>query len=327
VCGDGSICTDTETCDDSFVDNCGACDFDCNGGGTGQSHNVCYPGCADGTAEQGFSSGMVGCAGSVTWANRNTLCAPGYDACTATEWNVYFDGKAPTHHYWTSTDLHYNGGGINNCFVSTTVGSTCPGNPMRVCKPGTGTSASTDPEGNDCNWWNCGYGATTPNHFYGGCAGNTTAGTLCCPKAGCSGKGGFVDQAFKNGLVGCAGQVSYANRATLCAAGCTVATAAQWNLYNGGQEPSYHYWVNEALDWGPALNGGVGNCFATTSGSNCGLGAGPMHVCVDSTTYGSTDPLGNTCNWSECGYTTVSPNQHYGGCSPTNTAGTLCFCP
>jgi hypothetical protein len=46
---------------------------------------------------------------------------------------------------------------------------------MRVC-----TASGTDAEGNVCNWENCGYGSTSPNQYFGGCEGNTTAGTLCC---------------------------------------------------------------------------------------------------------------------------------------------------
>jgi hypothetical protein len=135
--------------------------------------------CSDlATPEDIFADGrVVGCAGSVTWANRGSLCAAGSSPCSASTWhNVQQNwGGVPTHNYWTSDNLKYSGSGTNACFASTTVGTLCPtGQPMRVCKGG------TDPEGNVCNWFNCGYGSNSPNEFFGGCAGNNTAGTLCC---------------------------------------------------------------------------------------------------------------------------------------------------
>jgi parallel beta-helix repeat protein len=50
-----------------------------------------------------------------------------------------------------------------------------------------------------------------------------------------------------------------------------------------------------------------------------------MHVCTGSG-GNVTDPEGNTCSWTGCGFNTVSPNQHFGGCSGSadNQAGTLC---
>ena len=38
----------------------------------------------------------------------------------------------------------------------------------------------SDPLGNHCNWHACGLGTATPNLYFGGCAGNTSAGVLCC---------------------------------------------------------------------------------------------------------------------------------------------------
>src|SRR5258707_8965865 len=55
--------------------------------------------CADGTQEQVFSGGMVGCAGAATYANRNSLCAPGYRTVTAAEWTALRGSIAPSHHY------------------------------------------------------------------------------------------------------------------------------------------------------------------------------------------------------------------------------------
>ena len=122
---------------------------------------------------------MYGCAGSVAWASRNSLCAVGYHSCTAAEWVSGRASAAPTHNYWTNDQLKYNGTGPGACYVSLTSGTTCGGaaadRPMRVC------GATTDAEGNTCTWTNCGDGATTPNQYFGGCESNTTAGSLCCP--------------------------------------------------------------------------------------------------------------------------------------------------
>ncbi|WP_170319822.1 serine hydrolase domain-containing protein [Polyangium spumosum] len=126
-----------------------------------------------------YDQTMFGCAGTVTKANAGTLCKTGYHVCSAEEFyenNRYGGGpaEAPTHHYWTSTTLKYSGTGSNNCSVSATTGTTC-NQPMRACAPST-----TDPLGNSCNWINCGYEGDTDNSYFGGCANNTTAGTLCC---------------------------------------------------------------------------------------------------------------------------------------------------
>jgi hypothetical protein len=39
---------------------------------------------------------------------------------------------------------------------------------------------TTDDLDNECNWHRCGLNASTPVRHFGGCEGNTTAGTLCC---------------------------------------------------------------------------------------------------------------------------------------------------
>jgi alpha-tubulin suppressor-like RCC1 family protein len=134
-------------------------------------------GCADGTIEQVFSSAAVGCAGAVTDPLRATLCAPGSRVCSAAEWMAVRNGAIPTHNYWTDDQLLFSGQGTNACFVSTTSGYPCSaGQPMRVC-----TATGSDPEGNVCNWADCGYGSNAPNQYFGGCNTNMTAGTLCCP--------------------------------------------------------------------------------------------------------------------------------------------------
>ena len=124
---------------------------------------------------------MVGCAGSVSYADRDTLCASGFEACTASEWVNHRDTQlTPDYNYWTDDALKYGAGGSSgNCWVDETDGNSCPSvSPMRVC---TGDSSGTDSLGNTCNWDNCGYDGSTQNEYFGGCFGNTTAGTLCCP--------------------------------------------------------------------------------------------------------------------------------------------------
>ena len=135
--------------------------------------------CKTGSTET-FSAKMIGCTGVLTFPNRATACPAGSHVCSAKEWVDNHGSLAPKHHYWTNDPLKYEGSGPSACSVSLTTGSDCGAEtPMRVCT-GTGTAAVTDPEGNVCNWVACGYGALTPNQYFGGCAGNTTAGTLCC---------------------------------------------------------------------------------------------------------------------------------------------------
>jgi Ricin-type beta-trefoil lectin domain len=135
------------------------------------------PGCADGTVEQSFPNGAVGCAGAVTFDSRNSLCANGGRVCSSAEWAAMDGSVEPTHDYWTDDVLMYSGGGSGDCSVSTSTGYACSDDqPMRVC-----TSAGTDPEGNQCNWTGCGIDGSTAGLYFGGCDGNTTAGALCCP--------------------------------------------------------------------------------------------------------------------------------------------------
>ncbi|MDI3290427.1 serine hydrolase domain-containing protein [Polyangium sp. 15x6] len=142
--------------------------------------------CADGSVEQTFSSGMVGCAGTVSYANRESLCGYRMHVCTAEEWNANRGVASPGHIYWVdngASDLGYTGSGSNNCAAKATPTGTGCGDidgagkskrPMRVC------SGNSDAEGNSCTWTGCTYeNETTPN-FFGGCASNPSAGALCC---------------------------------------------------------------------------------------------------------------------------------------------------
>jgi hypothetical protein len=263
-------------------------------------------GCADGSIEQTFAGGMVGCAGNETYANRAALCGPGYRVATAAEWVALRNSLAPTHNYWTTDPLKYNGTGSSSCFVSTSVGNDCGATPMRVC-------AGNDPEGNVCNWTHCGIDANAPDQFFGGCVGNTSAGAVCVPNTGCA--DGSVEQVFGQGMVGCAGSVTFANRDTLCAPGYQPATAAQWAANRGAAVPTHDYWTDDALNWGGS---GPFACFVSTTAGNTSCGTSPMRVC----TTAGTDAEGNSCNWTHCGLNANAPDQFFGGCG-TN-AGTVC---
>jgi hypothetical protein len=264
-------------------------------------------GCADGSIEQAFGGGMVGCAGSETYASRASLCGPGYRLATAAEWVALRGGIAPSHDYWTSDALRYSGAGTSSCFVSTTVGTDCGATPMRVC-----TAAGSDAEGNRCNWQHCGLEANAPDQFFGGCVGNTTAGALCVPNQGCA--DGSVEQVFGNDMVGCAGSVAYADRATLCAPGYQPATAAQWVASRGAAVPLHDYWTADALKW----SGTFSACMVSVTTGSDSCGASPMRVCTAS----GFDPEGNSCNWMHCGLDAATPDQFFGGC--LSNAGTLC---
>jgi hypothetical protein len=136
---------------------------------------------------------------------------------------------------------------------------------------------------------------------------------------------GTTEQNFAGNMVGCAGVVSWTERATLCGEGLSPCTAAQWVTRRGDAIPTHHYWTNTNLGWG----GSAMLCTASTGdGSPCsGMEPSPMHVCAPAETTGtsSIDPEDNTCQWSNCGLNSSAPNQHFGGCGiPDPTAGTLC---
>lgn len=147
---------------------------------TGTTSQALDLGCADGIAEQSFDDFLFGCAGQVTFDNRLTLCGAGLRMATASEWKSRpVSGLVPMHDYWTDDALNFGGSGSSNCFVSTTMGTTCGESPMRVC-----TASGTDPEGNHCRWQHCGLDTISPDEFFGGCAGDTTAGALCINSPG-----------------------------------------------------------------------------------------------------------------------------------------------
>jgi hypothetical protein len=133
------------------------------------------PVCNGATTEQVFSSNMIGCAGNFTFSNRAAACISGWHVCSATEWMANRGSLTPVHIFWTADTLFYNGSGAGNCAVNTSSGFSCAPNSMLVCRQ----FATTDPEGNSCNWTDCGWISPSPDEMFGGCPGNT-AGVLCC---------------------------------------------------------------------------------------------------------------------------------------------------
>jgi len=306
-------------------------------------------GCANGAnPDQTFGLGMVACGGSVSYVNQASLCdaSAGYQPCTAAEWVARQGGGAPVNDYWLADKLNWVSGGTSgNCqTVVAPSGNACFGGPMMIC-----AHSGTDAYGNNCNSWvGCGFNSTA-NQFLGGCnssnpaVGAPSAGAMCCLAATapqlstCSGDA-FAEQQFVPGVGGCAGSVPFDKAQSLCAAGCTVCSAQQWQSKViptiGGNTPQFDYWVSNA----PNFSGfGSKSCSALASGGTaCGnnglasdnFGPSPMRVCVDNgTTFNAADPLGNTCNWDDCGVGGSSPNAFMGGCGSNNpTAGALCCC-
>lgn len=89
--------------------------------------------CVGADAVESFADNMTGCAGAVTFDQRATMCAPGWQPCSAEQWVLRSVGKAPGYHYWTSDTLRYNSAS-EGCFVTTETGTQCfVGQPMRVC--------------------------------------------------------------------------------------------------------------------------------------------------------------------------------------------------
>jgi hypothetical protein len=275
--------------------------------------------CAGGQhPETAFAPGMGACGGAVTWDQRNSLCAPGWGACSASQWVSLRQNATPVNNYWTNDNLGWSGSGPNSCEATTTGGNFCGTNdPMRVC------GTNYDAHGNPCNWTGCGLNTTT-NQYFGGCVGNATAGTLCCmtdPTVACA-AGVAHAQAFAPGVVGCSGTVTWGLRNTLCGPHCAACTAAKYVQY-AGAAPQYDYWLDDQLG-----GGGYGNndCWASSDPYNywCGNDT-PMRLCVPGT---NTDPLGNSCLLYGCGYNGTSPNLYFGGCWSwgNTTAGTLCCC-
>jgi hypothetical protein len=162
------------------------CSTTCTWGTYGTCTGATTTACAAGaTPRQTFSSssfsGMWGCAGKVSWATADTLCAPTMHLCTAAEFQARRGFTTPSHHYWTD-DYMAGSGTEGACKASKTLtGNFCPSSaPMRVCG-----SSKTDTSGNYCTWVSCGYESTSSSLYWGGCnddglGGGLTAGAVCC---------------------------------------------------------------------------------------------------------------------------------------------------
>src|SRR5262249_29992193 len=88
------------------------------------------PRCADGTADQVFFGGMVGCAGDVTWANRATLCGASYRTARSNEKDGLGGYEVPIAPFW----LEDNAVAWSNGTIGGTVGTLCV--PDRGCADG-----------------------------------------------------------------------------------------------------------------------------------------------------------------------------------------------
>jgi hypothetical protein len=150
----------------------------------------------------------------------------------------------------------------------------------------------------------CNPGAPCTN---GACAGTPPA--IAC-------KSGVEDQVFAAGMRGCKGHVYFKDRATLCnAPKFRVCTAKEWVAKHAGQAPTHIYWTNDVL----YAEGKSKDCYVSTQKLTwCGPSS-PMRVCS-----GKQDTEYNSCNWTDCGLDTKTPNVFFGGCQGNWTAGALC---
>ena len=148
-------------------------------------------------------------------------------------------------------------------------------------------------------------------------ADETCVAGACAPLVGCA--AGSNDQVFSL-MRGCKGKVGFSQRATLCESGFHVCTAAEWVDRRAGVVPTYSYWTNDFLY--ASKDDSIVSCAAYLMKPKkpwCDGTHPPMRVCA-----GKLDLLGNSCNWTGCGYLTISPSQYFGGCEGNNTAGALC---
>jgi len=136
----------------------------------------------------------------------------------------------------------------------------------------------------------------------------TVKTSVTAPPSACA--GATSEQVFAASMHGCGGAVSFASRASLVAAGWHVCSSAEWVAKNGGATPTKNYWTSDTLFY--ITGGTTNNCeVSTIPGSSCGTGSS-MLVCVP-----GAFPL------TGCGLNSTSPNEFFGGCPTTNTAGAL----
>lgn len=156
-----------------------------------------------------------------------------------------------------------------------------------------------------------------------GACGNVCKGNEICTASACKAlcaTTSRIGEIFATNMVGCVQKVAWSSRAQVCPAGSKVCTGQEWVTRRGAKIPTYHYWTDDDLRW----SGEDGDCVAsTTRGQLCGNPATPMRVCAK-----TTDPVGNKCNWTGCGFgNATKPPQYFGGCEGNPTAGALCCTP
>ena len=190
-----------------------------------------------------------------------------------------------------------------NLCVASACSKDC-GMGQKECDPDGGIAYCATVATDNKNCGACGNVCTTSQSCIGG-----KCKDLCAAPA-------RVGDLFSPSMVGCVDHRQWADRAKTCPAGSKVCTAAEWNARAGAPKPSFNYWTDDYLQW---RGSGPGNCVAVTNGNGGACSGFPMHVCAS-----TTDGVGNTCNWTHCGYVTLPPDQFYGGCTGDYYAGALC---
>lgn len=155
-------------------------------------------GCADDPAVravQRFAGGqMFGCAGSVRYAERASICGAGSHVCSSIEFadhNRYGDRtdvEAPAYHYWVDDAPGLELAADGACTVSPNAATCGAETPARVCTPdrapGSGDAGPTvDRLGNRCTVTHCALDddSGSAGRYFGGCqTEDDRAGALCC---------------------------------------------------------------------------------------------------------------------------------------------------
>ncbi|MGC4115501.1 MAG: hypothetical protein QM765_13040 [Myxococcales bacterium] len=133
------------------------------------------------SSSEPISGYMTGCPAKRTFAQREAGCqSANCHVCKLEEWlERPRDFGPPANDYWLAEPFYMNDlTASGHCWAGwNPIGETCVGGSAKVC-----TSATTDPLGNGCEVFDCGFPVNpTPIQYLGGCGFNDeTAGTLCC---------------------------------------------------------------------------------------------------------------------------------------------------
>ncbi len=132
---------------------------------------------------QMFDSVMAGCAGTVYFADRATLCAANCRSCTVVDWITRHGSTLPTSDYWTNDDIGFSGFTFGNgmscgaspygpdgsagpddnpglCFPFSFADGGPGQKPMHVCAEDPNNLYAVDQAdrfGNTCTWVRCAY--------------------------------------------------------------------------------------------------------------------------------------------------------------------------